>query len=163
MSALPSQEAMEEDFILHLPALRPMLYSDLEAVAAIEAANTPHPWTVGQLRDSLSAGHGAWVCQRAGLVVGFSVLMFVVDEAHVLNLGVAPALQRRGLGRMLLDGLAESARGQGAVSMWLEVRVSNARAIKLYASSGFAEVGRRRNYYLCANGREDALLMRRDL
>ena len=77
-----------------------------------------------------------------------------------LNITVAPAHQRQGWARVLLDALALWARGKNAQWIWLEVRESNARAREVYLRHGFAEVGLRKNYYPNPNGpREHAVLM----
>jgi ribosomal-protein-alanine N-acetyltransferase len=89
--------------------------------------------------------------------------MPVLDEVHILNLTVAPSARRRGLGRALLNRALDRAREVGATSAYLEVRVSNAAAIDLYRSAGFEEIAQRRDYYPAANGREDALILRKVL
>ena len=71
--------------------------------------------------------------------------------------------QGQGLGRKLLDFLLKDTREQQAEVMFLEVRVSNIRAIELYEQNGFAEVGQRKGYYPAEGGREDAIVMAQDL
>jgi ribosomal-protein-alanine N-acetyltransferase len=85
--------------------------------------------------------------------------MMGVDEAHLLNLSVAAAWQRRGLGRQLLQHFIELARSYEARSLFLEVRPSNQAARALYADMGFRPVSVRRGYYPADSGREDAILM----
>ena len=142
---------------------RPMREPDLEAVASIEAEVYSHPWTLGNFRDSLTAGHACWVVERGDALCAYGVLMMGVDEAHLLNLSVAAALQRQGLGGRLLEFFEARARDFRARVMFLEVRVSNAPARGLYAGSGYRELAVRRNYYPAAIGREDAILMGKDL
>jgi ribosomal-protein-alanine N-acetyltransferase len=96
-------------------------------------------------------------------MVGHAVLMQVLDEAHLLNISLAEAQQGCGLGAAFLAYLSDVAKGQGATRMFLEVRVSNERARRFYERNGFAEIGRRRGYYPAAAGREDAIVMARDL
>jgi ribosomal-protein-alanine N-acetyltransferase len=135
-----------------------MHMADLDRVTALEAATQPFPWSRGNFADSLLAGHAAWVLRQDGDCAGFMVLMKVVDEAHLLNIAIAPACQGRGLGaRLLRHGLAWAA-SQGMASMYLEVRPSNTKAIALYRHLGFVEVGWRKAYYPAQNGREDALI-----
>jgi ribosomal-protein-alanine N-acetyltransferase len=86
-------------------------------------------------------------------------MMLAAGEAHLLNLGIAHDWQSQGLGRKFLRHLIEVARVDRADMMFLEVRPSNAKAIQLYLSEGFNEIGMRRNYYPAASGREDAILM----
>jgi ribosomal-protein-alanine N-acetyltransferase len=145
------------------PALRPMHAADLERVLAIECTLYTHPWTVGNFRDSLHAGYSCWVLEHGAELVGYGVVMIGVQEAHLLNLSVRRDWQRRGLGGLLLEHFARVARESGAHRMFLEVRPSNAAARALYAARGFAELSVRRGYYPADNGREDAILMGRDL
>ena len=99
------------------------------------------------------------------MLLGCFVAMKGVDEVHLLNITVDPAYQRQGWARVMLDGLAVWACGQGAQYLWLEVRVSNARAKLVYDSYGFELVGLRKNYYPSggpggvAGIREDAVVM----
>jgi len=96
------------------------------------------------------------------LLLGYWVAQAVHDEVHLYNLAVAQA--RRGWGSLLMQRLAESARAQGAQTLWLEVRASNQSALALYQRVGFVSVARRRGYYPAPSGaREDALLLRRCL
>ena len=139
----------------------PMTVVELDAVAAIEAAAYPFPWTRGNFIDSLAAGYPARVLLGGRhRIVGYFVAMQGVDEMHLLNLTVAPAEQSRGHGRFLLDRLVALCRERGARHLWLEVRQSNARASALYLRYGFRQVGVRRGYYPAPLGRrEDAVVM----
>jgi ribosomal-protein-alanine N-acetyltransferase len=140
----------------------PMVPGDLEEVVAIEQSVYPHPWTRTNFADSLKNGYQAWVLRNpAHELMGYFLVMAVVDEAHLLNVAVASAWQGQGLGRFLLNQSAACARGLGMESMLLEVRPSNERALRIYRRYGFAEIGRRKGYYPAANGtREDAIVMR---
>lgn len=146
-----------------VPRYRPMRDTDLEAVARIEADIHAHPWSRGNFDDSLRAGYCAWVLEAAGEVAGYGVVMMGVEEAHLLNLSVARAWQRRGHGRALLGFFLARAREMGARAMFLEVRPSNAAARTLYAQEGFHEISVRRQYYPAPGGREDAIVMGLDL
>lgn len=143
--------------------LAPMTEADLDAVLAIEAATAAFPWQRGHFADSLKAGYSGWTLRVGGQVVGYAMVMAAVDEAHLLNIAIDPALQRRGLGRWLLVRAMDAARQSGMFSMLLEVRPSNEGARALYAALGFAEIGRRKGYYPAADGREDAIVMQRAL
>jgi [ribosomal protein S18]-alanine N-acetyltransferase len=142
-----------------VPELRLMADADLPAVMAIETAIYPFPWTLGNFRDSLAAAYSCWICVRDGELIGYAVLMLAADEAHLLNLSMAAACQMQGYGSLLLARLCEFARGRGARQMFLEVRPSNAAALKLYKRHGFERVGQRRDYYPAQAGREDALIL----
>ena len=103
------------------------------------------------------------VLAGAGGLVGYGVLMIAVGESHLLNLSVAAAEQGRGYGRAMLRHFVDIARGAGAGRMLLEVRPSNVAARALYGAHGFSEIGLRRNYYPAAVGREDAIVLGREL
>jgi [ribosomal protein S18]-alanine N-acetyltransferase len=143
--------------------LRPMDPNDLERVSRIELASYDHPWSLGNFRDSLHAGYSAWVREADCGVIGYYVMMAAAGEAHLLNLTIAPAWRRHGLGRDLLQHCLERARDHHAENLYLEVRASNIAAIALYQSSGFIDLALRHAYYPAREGREDALIMKREL
>lgn len=139
--------------------IRPLELADLPAVLALEARAHAFPWTRGNFEDALVSGYYMVVMERAGTLAGYGVVQIILDEGHLLNITVAPALHGKGLGRELLLHLMDYAR-QRTDTLFLEVRPSNIRAIALYQAAGFNEIGLRRNYYPARNGgREDALLM----
>lgn len=140
------------------PWIRPLGERDLDAVVAIERALYEFPWTVGNFRDSHTAGYSCWAYHSADGLIGYAVMMIGAEEAHLLNLSIAAPFQRRGYGRLLLEHLVKVARGYGARVMLLEVRPTNEAARRLYLAYGFAQVGVRRGYYPARDGREDALL-----
>lgn len=141
-----------------------MTRADVEAVLAIEQAVQRYPWTRGNFTDALDHGYLCRVdAAEDGAIRGYAILMPGVDEAELLTIGVAQAEQRKGLGRAMLRGMLELARERNMRRVFLEVRPSNAAAIALYRSAGFAEVGLRRGYYQDMDGSEDALVMACDL
>lgn len=146
-----------------VPVFLPMTEVDLDWVVAEERDLHPFPWTRGNFADSLSAGYSAWVMKADGENAGYAVVLMVMDEAHLLNISVVRRMQGRKLGRQLLDFVAETARQRGATQLFLEVRPSNTAALALYAATGFQPIGRRKAYYPAAEGREDALVMRKCL
>ncbi len=85
-------------------------------------------------------------------VVGFLLGRLVADEAETLSIAVAPAWQRRGIGRRLLASWGALATGRGATRLFLEVATDNAPAIAMYAARGFREINRRRAYYRHPDG-----------
>ncbi len=143
-------------------ALRPLNVTHLEAVLEIERAAYPFPWTRGNFVDSLAAGYLArrLLGVHDGSLRGYFVAMGGVDEMHLLNLTVAPAWQRQGHARLMLDVLVAECRLRRAQQLWLEVRPSNERARAVYERYGFRTAGLRKGYYPAALGRrEDALVM----
>ena len=143
-------------------ALVPMAASDVDEVHALECSVFPHPWSRANFTDSLAAGYDAWLLRDpAGKLAGYFLLMYALDEAHLLDVAVAGERQGTGLGRHLMETLCERARSMGAASVLLEVRPSNERALDVYKRFGFAEIGRRKGYYPAHEGkREDAIVMR---
>ena len=139
--------------------LRPMQMDDLDAIMQIEPTIYSHPWSRGNFSDSLQSGYSAWVMLHEQRIIGYALLMMVLDEAHLLNLSVAKSHQKQGLGRYLLAHMQVVAKRHNATHLFLEVRVSNISAITLYESVGFCEMAIRRGYYPAQQGREDAMLM----
>jgi len=143
--------------------LRALRESDLAEVMAIEVRGYPFPWTRGIFIDCLRAGYPGLAMERDGQLLGYGVLSIAADEAHVLNICIDPLVQSRGLGRQLLRALVQLAGDRGAQRVFLEVRPSNPHAIALYHDEGFNEIGRRPRYYPAHHGREDAIVMAREL
>ena len=146
-----------------------MTEADVEGVIQVEHEIYPFPWTVNHFVDSLRSGYDAWVVEDArrpleapaALPLAYCVMMWVVDETHLLNISVAREQQHQGLARWLLGKLFQDSQRLGARSMLLEVRPSNPRAQRLYERAGFEVVGTRRDYYPWHNRtREDAIVMR---
>lgn len=141
----------------------PMNERDLDEVAALEATLQDFPWSRGNFHDSLAGGHSVWVLRIGGDLIGFSVVMSVLDEAHLLNIGVGRRHQGRGHGARLLRHVLECARLGGAGKLFLEVRPSNDKAVELYRHFGFRQIGMRKGYYPAHRGREDALIFDKEL
>lgn len=143
--------------------LRDMAAADIADVALVEAASYLFPWSEGIFRDCLRVGYCCRVLCCGDETVGYCIISFGANEAHLLNLCVRPDLHGMGLGRHLLWHALERARDAGVKTMFLEVRPSNEIALSLYRSEGFVEVGYRRSYYRGVNGREDALVLALEL
>ena len=143
--------------------LRPMTQADLAAVSRLERESYVFPWSEQIFTDCLRVGYHCVVVETSSGVAGYGVLSMGAGEAHVLNLCVAEALRRRGVGRGLLRALLVHARDRGIRDAFLEVRRSNRGAIALYHAAGFQCVGQRRGYYQAQEGREDALVYRLEL
>jgi len=142
--------------------LRKMQNDDLDAVAAIEHSVTAFPWPRGQFADSLAGKDDCSVCLVDGQVCGFSIFSSVLDETTLLNIAVNPAMQGKHLGRKILQWGLDEKKREGQATCFLEVRLSNKVAQSLYYSLGFVTVGERKNYYPANEGRETALVMRKD-
>jgi len=145
--------------------LRDMLWEDLDAVFAIEQQVHVHPWTRGNFNDALATGNICKVYEAANGVIGYAVMMPALDEVELLDISIAPASQRKGLGEKLLNEMLTLARELKFERMLLEVRRSNFAANALYRKLGFADIGVRHGYYPADKGRpeinerEDAIVM----
>ena len=138
----------------------PMLPEQLDAVVAIEQRAYAHPWNRTNFLDALQSGNQAQLLVAGDVLLGYFVAMPGVDEMHLLNITVAPEYQGQGWARVLLDALDLWARGQSAQWLWLEVRVGNLRAMRVYEAHGYKRVGQRKDYYPSGHGqREDAVVM----
>ena len=143
--------------------LRDMTEADLGGVLKIEHEVHAYPWTLGNFNDALRSKYLCMVYESDGSILGYAVLMLAIDEAELLDIAVDSKHQRQGLGRQLLEEMMALARRRDMVRMVLEVRASNDAAIGLYRKAGFTDIGLRRSYYPAQNGREDAILMGREL
>lgn len=141
--------------------VRPATAADLPALVAIEEASFPSPWSERLLAGELRQPDASYlVASIEGQVVGFVGTWFVLDEAHICTLAVAPQWRRRGLGELLVLAALEDAVSRGATMAHLEYRLGNRAAARLYEKLGFERVGVRRGYYSDTN--EDAVLARLD-
>lgn len=145
--------------------LAPMTAADVDEVWALECSVFPYPWSRGNFADAVASGYDCWTVRDAdGELAGYYLLMYALDEAHLLDVAVAGKRQRQGLGRRLLYQIGARALGQGMASILLEVRPSNERALEVYRRHGYVQIGRRKGYYPAGPaGREDAIVMRLDL
>lgn len=121
------------------------------------------PWSDTQFKQCLKKPHYAWVLEHEGVVAGFAIAKLIVDESELLNLVIDTPYQGKKMGRKLLNSVCERMHTLGARCMFLEVRCSNSVAIGLYQSAGFSRIAKRKGYYASASGREDALILRKDL
>jgi ribosomal-protein-alanine N-acetyltransferase len=136
-----------------------MRESDLAVVMSIEEQVYPQPWSRGIFEDCLRVrNYECRVYEGEDELCAYSVMSWGAGEAHLLNICVRPERQGRGLGRAVLDQVIARAREEEADSLFLEVRLSNQPARRLYEAAGFNEIGRRFDYYPSHRGREDALV-----
>ena len=141
---------------------------DARGLATLDALVSASSWQPAHFEDACREGvvtgdpdavEYALVLEVGGELAGFVVVAAILDEASILNVAVKPSLQRRGMAVALLHAAFATMREAGRARCLLEVRESNAAAIRLYEKCGFRIDGIRRNYYPSPSGREDALLM----
>lgn len=137
--------------------LRSATPDDIAAMLATEAeaASASH-WNESVYRRLVADDRrSVLVLEQEGVLQGFIVGHDLGPEWEIENMAVASASRRRGLGRLLVEGLLELAARRGAQAVLLEVRTSSQPARALYQACGFVETGRRRNYY--SEPQEDAV------
>ena len=140
----------------------PMNASHVSAVAELEKLCFSAPWSERSIASELQNEYSLWLVEeRDGVAVAYVGSQSCPPEADVMNVAVASAFRRQGIGEGLMVALMDTLRDKGMESLTLEVRASNSPAIALYDRLGFTEVGRRPNYY--TDPGEDALIMRKEL
>jgi ribosomal-protein-alanine N-acetyltransferase len=136
--------------------------ADLDGVLALEEASFNNPTTREWYEGELKRPEVCFIYVMRTpehRVAGFCAFWLVVEQAHINNLAVLPELRGRGLGTQLLEAIIAEAAHLGAALLTLEVRESNTPALRLYARSGFEQVGVRKNYYTTPV--EDAFILSR--
>lgn len=140
--------------------IRRMDITDIDSVMHVEHKANSHGWRRRTFEDSLQLNHECWVVvdpYTSTYTIAHSVLGCEVDSAELYNISVDPIYQGRGIGRLLLNHMLTRSQTLPVERVCLEVRVSNERAINLYQSVGFKQVGVRKGYYQHEEwGREDA-------
>src|SRR5262245_6019456 len=136
-------------------SLRAARRGDERELARLAAAVLPEAWSAEGFAATLGKESArARIAESDGGLVGFALAQRAADQAEILTVAVAPAQQRRGLGRRLVEARLAELRAEGVARAQLEVRASNAAALALYRSLGFRESRRRPRYY---RDGEDAL------
>jgi len=135
--------------------------SHVAQIAQMEKICFSDPWSERSIASELDNKLAFWLVALEGeTVAGYIGSQTVMDETDMMNVAVHPDFRRKGIAEALVTALVENLKQQGSHCLTLEVRASNAPAIALYEKLGFAEIGRRKNYY--RNPREDALILRKE-
>ena len=130
-------------------------------IAELEKLCFSDPWPEQSIASELENPLSLWLVVLDGSrVVAYVGSQSVLGEADVMNVAVDPAYRRQGIAMNLFSALQAALKEQKVYSLTLEVRASNEPAIALYGLLGFAQVGRRPNYY--HNPKEDALILRKE-
>lgn len=137
----------------------PMGLSDIESVYQVESQCHSHPWSKKLFLSNFGKRYFNHVMLDNDNVIGYFVTSSVAGEVTLMNIAIAPSKQGKGLGKLLLQFLIDLSRQKQEQEIWLEVRASNSSALSLYDKLGFVEVDRRKDYYPCEIGREDAIIM----
>ena len=135
--------------------------SHVAQIAQLEKICFSDPWSEKSVASELDNKLAFWLVAAEGdTVAGYIGSQTVIDETDMMNVAVHPDFRRKGIAEALVNTLVENLKKMGSRCLTLEVRASNAPAIALYEKLGFAEIGRRKNYY--RNPREDALILRKE-
>jgi ribosomal-protein-alanine N-acetyltransferase len=134
-----------------------MGFSDLEEAYKIEVDVNPSPWKYETFLSSFEVGHKGLICKKDNLMIGFIIFSPISSEAHILSISVRNEMQSKGIGTLLLKSMLDQCKVMNYKKIFLEVRVSNEKAINFYEKFGFSKDAIRNNYY--TNNSEDALLM----
>ncbi|WP_338450798.1 ribosomal protein S18-alanine N-acetyltransferase [Niallia oryzisoli] len=140
-------------------SFRMMNIEDLDQIMEIEHKSFTVPWSREAFYNELTQNQFAvyLVIEADNRIVGYCGVWIVVDEAHVTNIAILPEYRGMKLGEALMKKMIETAKEYGALTMTLEVRVSNMVAQSLYRKFGFQGGAIRKNYY--TDNQEDALVM----
>jgi len=131
--------------------------NDLEEAYKIELDVNPSPWRYETFLSSFEVGHKGLICKKDNLMIGFIIFSPISPEAHILSISVRNEMQSKGIGTMLLKSMLDQCKVMNYKKIFLEVRVSNEKAINFYEKFGFSKDAIRNNYY--TDNSEDALLM----
>ena len=141
--------------------LIPMDNCHVAQVAALEKQCFSDPWSESSVASELSNPLSAWLVAMDGdVLAGYVGSQSVMGESDMMNIAVDAHYRRQGIAQALIEALVVQLKEKGSHSLTLEVRISNQPAIALYEKLGFAQVGRRPNYY--RNPKEDALILRKE-
>lgn len=138
-----------------------MTAAQVSQVAALEKCCFADPWSENSVASELQNPLSLWLVAMDGeRLAGYVGSQTVLGESDMMNVAVDGDYRRQGVGKMLIEALVEHLKARKSHCLTLEVRDSNTPARNLYASLGFSQIGRRKNYY--RNPREDALILRKE-
>ena len=133
-------------------------FKDLERINEIERYTNENPWSFKNFESSFHAGNSSIVLKIDNEIIGYAFFSVAATDSHLLNITVSKDHQRNGYGKKILEQVVFQSKVLGATVIFLEVRVSNLKAINFYERFGFKRDAIRYNYYE-GDPREDALLM----
>ncbi|KZN65606.1 ribosomal protein S18-alanine N-acetyltransferase [Pseudoalteromonas luteoviolacea] len=128
-------------------------------IMAVEVASHPHPWSEKTLASCIGGRYFNAALTHNDQLIGYYIAERAGPDYTLMNICVHPQNQGQGFAKLLMQSLISRCVTEQAENLFLEVRASNTRAIALYEKAGLAVMGRRKNYYPTADGKEDAILM----
>ncbi|MBS4193242.1 ribosomal protein S18-alanine N-acetyltransferase [Bacillus sp. FJAT-49705] len=133
--------------------------NDVDEIHKIERESFTMPWTKEAFYNEFTQNKFAVYVglEEDGNIIGYCGVWIVLDEAHITNVAILPQYRGMKLGEALMREIMEVSADKGAMTMTLEVRVTNHIAQSLYRKLGFQNGAIRKNYY--TDNQEDALVM----
>src|SRR3989454_12850965 len=128
-SALPKRRPSGRRATAARHRIRPARAADVADVVAIERATFSDPWSANDFEECIASGVPFLVAEQRGAVLGYAIAHWAADEAEILNVGVAPAYRRQGVGRALVERMLAALHDHGARVVYLEVRRSEERRV----------------------------------
>ena len=143
--------------------IRPMKEADIPAISAIERASFSRPWTKDNFRESLGLPDALFIVAQdeAGKLLGYLGMYFSPDDMGIMNVAVTPSHRGRGIGDELLTYAMDRAYERRVSQVYLEVRISNDPAKRLYEKHGLKPLGIRKGLY--EDPKEDGIVMGKDI
>ncbi len=135
-----------------------MTEGDLAEVLEIERASFTMPWSEISFFNQIKNPRSISKVARAGdRIAGYICASRIMDEGHILTFAVHPEYRKLGIASLLISDMLNYLKEEGCRFIFLEVRVSNGSARRMYEKFGFREIGTRKNYYVSPV--EDAVVM----
>lgn len=135
--------------------------SDVTSLMKIENACHSHPWSEKVFKSCIGERYFGYYLSNQDKIIGFYIGEYILGEATLMDICIAPDSQNNGYGKYLLAHYSEQAKSLGAETLLLEVRAKNISALMMYINDGYSEVGRRTGYYPTKVGYEDAIVMKK--
>jgi ribosomal protein S18 acetylase RimI-like enzyme len=140
-------------------------HDDAISIARMSAAlieyGLPQAWSAARVVRHIRSKESVVLVAKSGdQMMGFAVMEFGENSAHLSLFAVSTLARRRGIGQRMLEWLHETAITAGTFLISLELRAANSTAFKFYTAMGYRQSGYRPRYY---SGREDAICMSRNL
>ena len=137
--------------------------ADIDSILSIQSDAGLSPWPRQGYEAELERPESVFLVARTDddATIGFVVGRVLSPQADIYNIGIDQAFLRQGIASALLDDFIQTCHRRSVLSIWLDVRPSNHRAIAFYLAKGFTRAGNRRDFY--TDPAEDADIMCLDL
>ena len=137
--------------------------SDLDKIFKLELNSYDHQWTLGILRDCLVNHYDFYKAEYNNNLIGYIIAKISIHETHILNLTISEDYRNRGIATELLEMIFSKCYIVNSLNIFLETRVNNTPAIKLYEKHNFRRISIRKNYYQTSDGKQDAIIFKKIL